>query len=233
MISENYETLWRKSLNKALINNRQLEFYGYFYLSFMNQENPEIELVRFREFIDLPYNNLIISTFDKRNKTLHILKENINRILEICWFFPLSREKFKIKVRISLLNQNFYLNNSKNKLDITQQKEILKDFWEKLSKEEKKELHSKIPDTKTSENECLQDIDKFNCPEKIEISENLTLILFEPLEIDHLIFPMPQVVADARHPKFESVFQPYKLQKKYRHVLNEEKKIWDISTLNP
>ena len=76
-------------------------------------------------------------------------------------------------------------------------------------------------------------MDRFNSPDKIEISENFTIILYEPLEVEHSIFPMPQVVADARHTKFESLFQPYKVQRKYVHSFNEEKQVWSICAINP
>jgi len=233
MNPENIENLWRKSLNKSIINNRQLEFHGYFNFAFLNKTNPEIELVKFTEFIDFPNNSFLTSTIDQRSKNFQILKENLNNLLEICWFFALSREKFKIKVRISLLNKDFYLNNSKNPIDSSKQKEILKMIWEKINKEEKNEFHNKLPDSKTIEKEQLTDMDRFNSPDKIEISENFTIILYEPLEVEHSIFPMPQVVADARHTKFESLFQPYKVQRKYVHSFNEEKQVWSICAINP
>ena len=233
MNPENIENLWKKSLTKSILNNRQLEFHGFFNFAFLNKGNPEIELIKFREFIDFPSNSFLISTIDQRTKTYNILKENLSNLLEICWFFPLSREKFKLKVKISLLKNDVYLSNSKNPIDSSKQLDILKIIWDKLDKEEKKEFHKKSPDSKTIEKEQLTDIDRFNCPEKTEISENLVIILYEPLEVEHSIFPMPQVVADGRHTKFESLFQPYKVQKKYVHVYNEEKKIWEIFPVNP
>ena len=234
MISEDFpEILWKKSLNKSLINNRQLEFHDFFYLSYLNISEPEIDYFRFRDFVDHQGNSLIISTLDKRGKNFQILKDNLKNMLEMCWFFPLSREKFRIKVRISFLSQDFYLNHTKYQLELKKQEEIKKCIWDKLSKDEKKEFHNKLPDTLTPEKEVLPDIDRFNSPDKTDISENLAIVLLEPIEIEHSIFPMPQVAADARHSKFESLFQPYKVQKKYRHIFNEEKKVWDTFTLNP
>ncbi len=53
------------------------------------------------------------------------------------------------------------------------------------------------------------DLDKFNSPDKISVSSNYALLLLCPVQIEHTIYHMPQVIADGRK-KFESLFSPYK-----------------------
>lgn len=235
---EKTELLWKKSLEKSILNNKQLEFHNYFYLSFIKDKNPEIEMLKFRAFIDHPTysNSFLVATLDSRSKAVQSFKDNTNNLLEICWFFPLSREKYRIKTKLSLLCKEFCINDNdggNSNLEKTQKELILANVWDKHSKEEKKEFHNKTPDEISLEKEKMSDLDKFNSQDKNEISNNLMIILLEPIDIEHLTLPMPQVIADARHPNFESLFQPYKSQKKYKHLYNELTKKWEIYTVNP
>ena len=52
--------------------------------------------------------------------------------------------------------------------------------------------------------------------------------------VEHTKFAMPQVVADSRTTKFESLFSPYKQSQKFLHLKDKENStIWNFYTLNP
>ena len=51
--------------------------------------------------------------------------------------------------------------------------------------------------------------------------------------VEHTKFAMPQVIADARTTKFESLFSPYKQPQKYIHTKDKENSTWNTLTLNP
>jgi hypothetical protein len=49
--------------------------------------------------------------------------------------------------------------------------------------------------------------------------------------VEHTLYTMPQVVADKRNPEFESLFKPYKKNKKYIHSLNPDG-TWTVKAVN-
>lgn len=158
---------WALSLEKSILNNRQIHFYNLIFLSYFNATTNQAELESF--YFKFFNQNNFIFTIDKRTELFHILVKNIS--CELGWFFNLSREKYRIKGKINILPR------------ITEENlDLFAKTWDSLSVEEKKSFHQPISNCLTVEKPLLYDIDKFNSPDKVEISENFCILEVLPFE---------------------------------------------------
>ena len=87
--------------------------------------------------------------------------------------------------------------------------------WNALDKEEQLLFKRAAP-------EALKELDpsdihKYEPQATGEVSGNFALLVLAPVEVEHVMIPPPQVIADARQPQFESITQPAKKHKRFRH----------------
>lgn len=84
---------------------------------------------------------------DNRSDLCNSLREN--KSVELCWFFPLTRDKFRVKVQVLVLNSESIAKNEEIKKLVSV--DLFNAIWEGLDKEEKKVFTELNPDTHTVE----------------------------------------------------------------------------------
>lgn len=154
-------------------------------------------------------------------------------------YFPLSKEKLKFHGEIITLDsksQEFDDDQSSGKISTN----IREAIWSGLGSEEKKSYKSVKPDATQGAND---ELNTFNNPEVAQIAENFAVLVVQPFKgsylrqqcvislAEHTLYTMPQVVADKRAPEFESLFKPYKKNKKYIHTRNQDGS-WTVKAVN-
>ncbi|EAR97373.3 pyridoxamine 5'-phosphate oxidase-related FMN-binding protein (macronuclear) [Tetrahymena thermophila SB210] len=231
---------WLKALKRSIINNRQLQFSNMSQIAYVFNGEAGIDNITFDSYEKVISDNplqeySLIYTIDSRKNTFNEMKNN--KVVELCWYFPLTKEQYKIKCHFSFIAlQQTQINDIQITEEILieqlpqNQRELLENAWNKVDKEAKKLYQSPHPDTCKPNQEPLDDLERFNTPEKNKISNNFALLVLTPFRMEHTSFAMPQVVADGRK-EFESIFKPYKKHSKYLYVIENNQ--WKVHTLNP
>ena len=177
----------------------------------------------------------------KLNCSIHSISGNGKSILELInknQFDSYLKKNFKYNNAILKDNENDnnfvsrgyeYYNKINSQLTEFKNEKILDEYWNKLNNEEKLEYDTVHPDTIKVE-EQLTDVDKFESQEEVFHSKNFSILFFIPYDIEHTIYPMPQVVANTRKPHFESLYKPHKKIRKYIFIFNFIK--WTFKELN-
>lgn len=112
----------------------------------------------------------------------------------------------------------------------------IKEFWESLNNEEKLIYEAITPETiKTDllKENVKDDLSKFEAQEELLPNDNFTLLHLIPFEVDYVIYPMPQVVANSRKPNFESLYKPPKKTRRFYYIYNFLNNKWLVKELNP
>jgi hypothetical protein len=132
-----------------------------------------------------------------------------------------------------------YLHKIKNNIN-NKKEEKLNAYWNKLNNEEKLFYEVLDKDTIKAREETISsscdvpvkdDLSKFEAQEEIFYSKHFSVIYLVPLDVEHSIYPMPQVVANSRKPNFESLYKPHKKPKKFLFMLNMNDKSWNFKEL--
>mmetsp|Transcript_49921 Transcript_49921/g.57486 ORF Transcript_49921/g.57486 Transcript_49921/m.57486 type:complete len:237 (-) Transcript_49921:151-861(-) len=236
MISDECITsTWEKNLQKSITGNLQLEFWRNINIAYLASSTkiPEAEMLKYKKTISHEDGTIcLVSILDARSKIYKDLEGN--EIVSLCWYFPLSKEKYRIKAKLTRIVKDFY--EGKKDQSYFEAKKF-QEIWEKeLSKEERKEFTELTPDTVTEEKSIKEhdDLNDFGTPEVTKISRNFAVLLFEVLEVELTRYKMPQVIADSRYTPFESLFAPYKVTTKYLHTRSKEDlSKWETVPLNP
>lgn len=83
----------------------------------------------------------------------------------------------------------------------------------------------------------MDDLDKYESQELLEISKNYSLILFIPYIVERTVYPKPQVISNSRKPNFESLYKARKTKRKYIYTCSNNLKndtiLWSVKELNP
>jgi len=175
---------WLKALQRAKSNNEQLEFWRFVNIAYIcsKTNTPEVDMLKFRDFhVKDNSNAYLLFSIDNRCKMFHDLTQCDK--VELCWFFPLSREKFRIKCSFKSFSLKNYSDKSSADQIIGYQE--FKNIWDKeIDKEEKKLFTERKPDTKTVEISAKQvdDINDFNTPTVDDISPNFAILATEVQE---------------------------------------------------
>lgn len=210
---------WEKAFEKASINNRQLDFYTNMNLSYQDSITriPSNDIVKFRGInkahTKTSEHSVICIALDRRSRIFKSLfTQGEKNSAQICWFLPLSREKFQVFGRATFV---FYKDNEQSGVnsqeipatelvrsqqeegwEITQESSVslYKGLWGSLDKEEKKSFTELHPDMilERAESE-RKDLDKFNTPSIDGISLNFCLLILSPFE-------------SSEHPPISSIF---------------------------
>lgn len=226
---------WQKSLQKSISGNMQLDFWKNICIGYIaaSSKTPETDILKYKNIHTNEKGSVfIVSILDARSKIYKDLEGNENASL--CWYFPLSKEKYRIRSKLFRIVKGCY--DEKKEQPLLEAKKF-QEIWEKdLSKEERKEFTELTPDTVTEEKSIKKhdDLNDFGTPEVANVSRNFAVVLFEVLEVEHTRYQMPQVIADARYTPFESLFAPYKVTTKYLHTRSkEDPSKWESVPLNP
>ncbi|MEL4896159.1 Npun_F5749 family FMN-dependent PPOX-type flavoprotein [Crocosphaera sp. Alani8] len=159
---------WRSIVSRALHRNRSLPNARYFQLATVDREgNPANRTVVFRGFLNKS-NQLQIITDSRSQKLTEI---NHHSSSEICWYFPKTREQFRITGKITIIDHK----HEKEKARLT--------VWQNLSDAAKQQFTWPHPGENLTENK--EDF-KQQIPSTTQPVPNFILLLFNPEKVDHL-----------------------------------------------
>jgi hypothetical protein len=148
---------------------------------------------------------------------------------------------FKINFKYNNLEENKilyenYITKINEEILTKNPKDVLNQYWAKLTAEEKLDYESVDKDSIKYDSQTInnnnEDLDKFECQEEMVFSKNFAVLFLVPLDVEHSIYPMPQVVANSRRPNFESLMKPHKKPKKYFFIFNIQNESWSFKELN-
>lgn len=161
---------WRSLITRALHKNRSLIYSRYLQLATVRENGlPANRTVVFRGFLE-DTNQLKFITDIRSAKAEQIPKQPA---AEICWYFPNTREQFRISGKLILVTANSHGDLQPARIKM----------WQELS--DAARLQFAWPDpgkTRVKTPEAFTPA----APDNIEPVENFCLLLLEPTEVDHL-----------------------------------------------
>ena len=159
---------WRSLLARNIHLHRSQPESRYVQLATVTPRNtPANRTVVFRGFTD-EYNCLKFITDIRSQKVLDI-RHNPNA--EVCWYFPKTREQFRITGNISLIEKS----------DITHKK-LREDTWRELSDNARTQFLWATPSNPITNSEAIV----LDPPDPLVPVENFGLLLLEPHRVDWL-----------------------------------------------
>jgi PPOX class probable FMN-dependent enzyme len=161
---------WRSLLSRALHHNRSLVYARYLQLATVQKNGrPSNRTVVFRGFWGQT-NQLKIIT-DSRSQKFTEIQEQPGG--EICWYFPKTREQFRLAGEIILVDTN----NSDMELQAARQS-----IWQEISDNARIQFAWAHPGEKRADSEAFSP----PMPDAITPLDNFCLLLFDPIQVDHL-----------------------------------------------
>ncbi|MEA5575746.1 Npun_F5749 family FMN-dependent PPOX-type flavoprotein [Anabaena sp. UHCC 0451] len=161
---------WRSLITRALHKNRSLVYSRYLQLATVRENGlPANRTVVFRGFLE-DTNQLKFITDIRSAKAEQISKQPA---AEICWYFPNTREQFRISGNLILITANSHPHLQPARMKM----------WQELS--DAARLQFAWPDPGEMR---VRTPEAFTppAPDPIEPVENFCLLLLEPTEVDHL-----------------------------------------------
>ena len=199
------------NLRKNILRNQQLAFCKNMFIAYEDEGEPCIDTLVLRDVVTEENDVYLVYFVDKRENLIKALEKNRKAAISI--YFPLSKEKFSFKTVI-----NDKLITDKQRLD----------YWNNsFGKTDKLKFTKEAPNLKKTAKE-----EEYNAQCIESVSANFHVLVCEVLKGDHWIYKMPEVVADARNPIFESEFKPYKKEKKF-HFERGKDGNWLLEEVNP
>ena len=162
--------LWHSVLDKALDQNRELAYARYFQLATIREDGrPANRTVVFRGF--LPNSNQLMTISDRRSSKIFQIQQT--SWAEICWYFPETREQFRLSGSLSLVDRD-----DPN----PQRQQAYNQTWQHLSDSARAQFYWPPP------SQPYEPAVEIQTPPSAQNrpAENFLLILFEPTEVDHL-----------------------------------------------
>ncbi len=203
---------WLNTFKTNIERNRQLQFSKNFALSFVESDEPRVEMFILKDIIDnSDKETSLVFAIDKREPIFSAIAKNPNVAAMI--YFPLTKEKYVFQAKAIVID------NSDN--------ELVKRIWNKdLSQDERNNFARSRPnDPKITEPEV------YNAQDIGRISANFAALLLTPMAIEHALLKMPEEIADAKNQAFESELRPFKQDKKYR--FEKTGADWAMKKVNP
>ena len=162
---------WRSLLSRALHQNRSLPYARYFQLATVRANgHPANRTVVFRGFLD-DTNQLKIITDSRSQKIEQIAQQSWG---EACWYFPKTREQFRLAGQLTLVGADYPNQGLKDARQTT---------WQDLSDAARLQFAWPYPGEVRTENN-----DAFSppSPDPKQPLLNFCLLLLEPLQVYHL-----------------------------------------------
>lgn len=162
---------WRSPLASALHKNRSLPYARYFQLATLRTNgHPANRTVVFRGFLDNT-DQLKIITDSRSQKVDHI---NTQAWGEVCWYFPNSREQFRLAGQLTLIGVNHLDSALQNARQRT---------WQDLSDAARLQFAWPDPGQARTEDEGAFSPPP---PDPKQPLPHFCLLLLDPVEVDHL-----------------------------------------------
>ncbi|NEP03843.1 MULTISPECIES: Npun_F5749 family FMN-dependent PPOX-type flavoprotein [Okeania] len=161
---------WRSPLARALHRNRSLTYARYVQLATVTAEGqPKNRTIVFRGFLE-ETNQLKFITDSRSNKVEQIEK---NPWAEICWYFPKTREQFRLTGKLYLIKAN----NPDPKLA-----QVRETTWQEISDNARQQF------TWPNPGESKVEIGAFELspPNPAYPLSNFYLLLLNPTKVEHL-----------------------------------------------
>lgn len=160
---------WRIPLSGALHRNRSLPYARYFQLATVSPDGyPANRTVVFRGFFD---NKLKMITDIRSQKVTQI---NYHSGAEICWYFPKTREQFRLRGQLILIGSDYPKSPLKHER---------KTIWQDLSDAARVQFTWPTPGERR-----IDDDSAFSqpTPDPEYPIANFCLLLLEPEQVEHL-----------------------------------------------
>lgn len=161
-------------------------------------------------------NNKYIDYVKKMTQSLLKLDENTLKVSQI---------EQSINEFLEIVNTNVVKNNN-----------VIKQYWESLNNEDKLNYEAITPETLKIDllrEKIKDDLSKFEAQEELLPNDNFSIVFLIPFEVDYVIYPMPQVIANSRKPNFESLYKPPKKTRRFYYIYNFLNNKWLVKELNP
>ncbi|WP_016948975.1 Npun_F5749 family FMN-dependent PPOX-type flavoprotein [Anabaena sp. PCC 7108] len=161
---------WRTIINHALHRNRSLVYARYLQLATVRENGfPANRTVVFRGFLD-DTNQIKFITDIRSAKAEQISKQSA---AEVCWYFPKTREQFRITGELTLVTADSHLDLQPARIKM----------WQELSDAARLQFVWPTPgDLRVQTPEAFTPPP----PDTIQPGENFCLLLLEPVQVDHL-----------------------------------------------
>jgi pyridoxamine 5'-phosphate oxidase len=162
--------LWRSVLAKALHRNRALAHARYFQLATVREDGrPANRTVVFRGF--LPDSDQLMTISDRRSQKISQIRQT--PWAEICWYFPKTREQFRLSGSLGFVDQS----------DTNpQRQQAYNQTWQNLSDSARLQFYWPPPGQPYNPAIPLPEPSE----DRDKPAKNFLLLLFEPAEADHL-----------------------------------------------
>jgi pyridoxamine 5'-phosphate oxidase len=162
---------WRSHLTQALDRNRSLPYARYLQLATVRTDGrPANRTVVFRGFLE-DTNKLKFITDSRSDKIEQIEHQSWG---EACWYFPETREQFRIAGQLTLIKANHSDSSSVRSRSAS---------WQELSDAARLQFTWPHPGKNR-----VEDSQAFALPlpDAVEPPPNFCLLLLEPTQVDHL-----------------------------------------------
>ncbi|MDE5083048.1 MAG: pyridoxamine 5'-phosphate oxidase family protein [Trichodesmium sp. St18_bin1] len=161
---------WRSPLARAIHKNRSLTYARYLQLATATPEGqPTNRTIVFRGFLEQT-NQLKFITDSRSQKVQEIEK---NAWSEICWYFPKTREQFRLKGKLALVQAD----NPHPKLAKARQT-----TWQEISDNARQQFTWPHPGKSKVQDSAF----KLLPPDKASPLFNFCLLLLDPTKVEHL-----------------------------------------------
>jgi pyridoxamine 5'-phosphate oxidase len=161
---------WPSSIARALHRNRALAYSRYLQLATVRPDGrPANRTVVFRGFVS-PKNQLKLIADGRSQKIEHLF---YNSWSEACWYFPKTREQFRILGKLSIVDSN---------CEDVALSQIRHSTWQELSDNARIQFAWPDPGKPRAEAAAFQ---VQSCDKSTPVA-NFCLLLLEPIEVDVL-----------------------------------------------
>jgi pyridoxamine 5'-phosphate oxidase len=159
---------WRSPLSRALHRNRSLPQARYLQLATIDlQGYPRNRTLVFRGWLE-PNSRLQMVTDCRSTKISEIAQQPQGAI---CWYFPKTREQFRLSGSLCLID-------SQSPLGQVERQQA----WQQLSSKAQQQFAWPAPGTALQDSELLEPVSI----ELLQPSDNFGLLLLSPTCVDHL-----------------------------------------------
>lgn len=162
---------WRSPLARALHRNRSLPHARYFQLATVDvQGRPDNRTVVFRGFVD--QSNDLKMVIDNRSRKIEQIQHQ--SLTAICWYFPTTREQFRISGTLMLVD---------SATSDPEYRKIYEQTWQALSSAARQQFSWPMPNQpRTAETVELPSVENLDSP-----VSNYCLLICSPECVDHLV----------------------------------------------